>query len=30
MWQRYLKRMTQAGASREPAAGAFEQRPKSK
>ena len=30
MWQRYLKRMTQAGASRELAAGAFEQRPKSK
>ena len=30
MWQRYLTRMTQAGASREPAAGAFEQRPKSK
>jgi len=30
MWQRYLKRMTQAGVSREPVAGAFEQRPKSK
>ena len=30
MWQRYLTRMTQAGVSREPVAGAFEQRPKSK
>jgi DUF971 family protein len=30
MWQRYLKRMKEAGASREPVAGAFEQRPKSK
>ena len=30
MWQHYLERMEQAGASREPVAGAFEQRPKSK
>jgi len=30
MWQRYLERMDQAGASREPVEGAFEQRPKSK
>ena len=30
MWRRYLKRMEEAGASREPVAGAFEQRPKSK
>ena len=30
MWQRYLKRLEQAGASREPGATPFEQRPKSK
>jgi len=30
MWQRYLERMEQAGASREPVEGAFEERPKSK
>jgi len=30
MWQEYLKRMETAGASREPVAGAFESRPKSK
>ena len=30
MWQRYLERIEQAGASREPIEGAFEQRPKSK
>lgn len=30
MWRRYLKRMEEAGASREPSEGAFEQRPKSK
>jgi DUF971 family protein len=30
MWQRYLERMEQAGASREPVEGGFEQRPKSK
>ena len=30
MWQRYLERLEQAGASREPGAAPFEQRPKSK
>ena len=30
MWQQYLKRLEQAGASREPGATPFEQRPKSK
>jgi DUF971 family protein len=30
MWRRYVKRMEEAGASREPSEGAFEQRPKSK
>jgi DUF971 family protein len=30
MWQRYVKRLEEAGASREAVAGAFEQRPKSK
>ena len=30
MWQRYLERLKQAGASREPGATPFEQRPKSK
>ena len=30
MWQEYLTRMQTAGASREPVAGAFESRPKSK
>ena len=30
MWQRYLKRMEEAGASREPGPAPFEQRPKSK
>ena len=30
MWRRYLKRMEAAGASREPACGPIEQRPKSK
>ena len=30
MWQHYLKRMEQAGASREPGPAPFEQRPKSK
>ncbi len=30
MWQRYLERLEQAGASREPGATPFEQRPKSK
>jgi len=30
MWRRYVKRMEEACASREPVAGAFEQRPKSK
>jgi DUF971 family protein len=30
MWRRYVKRMEEAKASREPVAGAFEQRPKSK
>ena len=30
MWQRYLDRLKQAGASREPGATPFEQRPKSK
>ena len=30
MWRQYLKRMEAAGASREPAAAPFEQRPKSK
>ena len=30
MWRRYLKRMEGAGASREPACGPIEQRPKSK
>ncbi|OGA72350.1 MAG: 1-(5-phosphoribosyl)-5-((5-phosphoribosylamino)methylideneamino)imidazole-4-carboxamide isomerase [Betaproteobacteria bacterium RIFCSPLOWO2_12_FULL_66_14] len=30
MWQHYLKRMEEAGASRDPVPGAFEQRPKSK
>ena len=30
MWQEYLKRMETAAASREPVAGAFESRPKSK
>jgi len=30
MWQRYLKRLEEAGASREPGAAPFEPRPKSK
>ena len=30
MWQHYLKRLQEAGASREPGAAPFEQRPKSK
>ena len=30
MWRRYVKRMEEAGMCREPAEGAFEQRPKSK
>ncbi len=30
LWQRYLQRMDEAGASREPVPGAFEARPKSK
>lgn len=30
MWEHYLRRMEQAGASRDPAPGAFEQRPKAK
>ncbi|MSQ52635.1 MAG: DUF971 domain-containing protein [Betaproteobacteria bacterium] len=30
MWQRYLKRMLEAGASREPGSAPFESRPKSK
>ncbi len=30
MWRRYVKRMEEARASREPVEGAFEQRPKSK
>jgi DUF971 family protein len=30
LWQDYLQRMEQAGASRDPVPGAFEQRPKSK
>lgn len=30
MWQHYLERLEQAGASREPGAAPFEQRPKSK
>jgi len=30
MWQRYLKRLAEAGASREPGSAPFEQRPKSK
>lgn len=30
MWRRYVKRMEEAGVSREPSEGAFEQRPKSK
>lgn len=30
MWNRYLQRLEEAGASREPAEGAFESRPKSK
>jgi DUF971 family protein len=30
MWRRYVKRMEEACASREPVEGAFEQRPKSK
>ena len=30
MWQHYLKRIGEAGASREPGAGPFEQRPKAK
>jgi len=30
MWQHYLKRMEEAGASREPGSAPFEQRPKSK
>lgn len=30
MWQHYLQRMQEAGASREPAPGAFPERPKSK
>lgn len=30
MWQHYLQRMEEAGASREPAPGAFAERPKSK
>ena len=30
MWRRYLKRMEEAGASREPGPAPFEQRPKSK
>lgn len=30
MWQHYLKRLAEAGASREPVAAPFEQRPKSK
>jgi DUF971 family protein len=30
MWQRYLKRMEEAGANREPGAAPFEPRPKSK
>ena len=30
MWRRYVKRMEEAGTSREPVEGAFEQRPKSK
>jgi len=30
MWQRYLKRLEEAGASREPGPAPFEQRPKSK
>ncbi len=30
MWQRYLKRMAEAGASREPGSAPFEHRPKSK
>jgi DUF971 family protein len=30
MWQHYLQRMEEAGASREPAPGAFPERPKSK
>ena len=30
MWRRYVKRMEEAGVSREPVEGAFEQRPKSK
>ena len=30
MWQQYLRRMEDAGASREPGPGPFEQRPKSK
>ena len=30
MWQRYLKRMEEAGASREPGPAPFDQRPKSK
>jgi DUF971 family protein len=30
LWQRYLQRMKEAGASREPVPGAFEGRPKSK
>jgi DUF971 family protein len=30
MWQHYLQRMEEAGASREPVAGAFPERPKSK
>jgi DUF971 family protein len=30
LWQQYLERLEQAGASREPGAGPFEQRPQSK
>ena len=30
MWRHYVKRMEEAGVSREPSEGAFEQRPKSK
>lgn len=30
MWQHYLQRMAEAGASREPVPGAFQERPKSK
>jgi DUF971 family protein len=30
MWQHYLRRLEEAGASREPGSAPFEQRPKSK